>query len=152
MVNVERPDRRSWRQSVTFPALTRLAVAAVILIPASGCDRLLTQPDPLPAVRGAVPMTPPSSYAKWYAETEACSGLTGRFDRLRWWTAPGRSFQLETGPQADGLWDASGNIVIASALIHDQHLVRHEMLHDLIGEPGHPAHYFRDRCKGLVRP
>ncbi|MGH7508753.1 MAG: hypothetical protein ACREMZ_04715 [Gemmatimonadales bacterium] len=94
---------------------------------------------------GDVPMDPPPVYREWWAKTEACSGRGANFDRLRWSVIEGRSFPCSSGECA-GHWRTDHHIFLASDWIMDEMVVRHEMLHDLLGRPGHPDPPFGEGC------
>ncbi len=97
------------------------------------------------APEGDVPMEPPAVYREWWAKTEACSGRTGNFDRLRWSVVEGRSFPCSSGECA-GHWRSDHHIYLAGDWVMDEMVVRHEMLHDLLGRPGHPDPPFGVGC------
>jgi hypothetical protein len=94
---------------------------------------------------GDVPLDPPPVYREWWAKTEACSGLQGNFDRISWSLVEGRSFSCSSG-QCAGHWRKDHHIFLAGDWAMDEMVVRHEMLHDLIGMPGHPAPPFGEGC------
>jgi hypothetical protein len=110
--------------------------AAGLLIGMSGCGF-----DP----EGDQPLDPPAVYREWFAKTEACSGRTGNFDRLRWSVVEGPSFSCSSG-QCAGHWATNHHIFLASKWAMDEMVVRHEMLHDLLGRPGHPDPPFGIGC------
>jgi hypothetical protein len=114
----------------------KLFWAATLLVAASGCGF-----DP----EGDQPLNPPAVYREWWAKTEACSGRTGDFDRLRWTMIEGYSFPCSSG-QCAGHWAASHHIYLAGEWAMDEMVVRHEMLHDLLGKPGHPDPPFGVGC------
>jgi hypothetical protein len=116
--------------------LTRLGWAGLLLVGLTGCGF-----DPV----GETPLDPPPVYREWWAKTQACSGLSGDFDRLRWSTIEGPSFSCSSG-QCAGHWRSDHHIFLASEWSMDEMVVRHEMLHDLIGRPGHPAPPFGQGC------
>lgn len=91
------------------------------------------------------PMTPPTVYREWWAKTEACSGLSGDFARVRWSEVPGPSFPCASGECA-GHWESSHRIYLAAAWKLDEMVVRHEMLHDLLERSGHPTVPFATPC------
>jgi hypothetical protein len=91
------------------------------------------------------PMTPPAVYRQWWAKTEACSGLSGDFERVRWSAVAGHSFPCASGKCA-GHWESRHDIYIAQDWTMNEMVVRHEMLHDLLGRPGHPDPPFGDPC------
>jgi len=79
---------------------------------------------------GDAPMSPPALYREWWAKTEACSGRTGNFERLRWSVIEGHSFPCSSGECA-GHWRTDHHIYLAGDWVMDEMVVRHEMLHDL---------------------
>ena len=131
-----RPSRR--RQSLRV-----LMVGALLTAPA--CTVL--EPTPLPA--GAVAMYPPTEFVTWWERTEQCSGLVGDYSRISWYVVPNvDTFQSEIG-EVVGLWSKSksgSQITIAGDWTNSELVVRHEMLHDLLGRQGHPTDYFVDKC------
>jgi len=90
-------------------------------------------------------MQPPAVYREWWSQTEACSGLTGDFDSIEWLVVPGNSFSCSSGRCA-GHWQSRHQIYIASDWTMHEMVVRHEMLHDLLGRPGHPNPPFGQGC------
>jgi hypothetical protein len=117
-------------------APSRLLWAAGLLVALTGCGF-----DP----EGDVPMEPPPVYREWWAKTESCSGRKGNFDRVRWSVIEGRSFPCSSGECA-GHWRTDHHIFLAGDWVMDEMVVRHEMLHDLLGRPGHPDPPFGDGC------
>jgi len=93
----------------------------------------------------SAPLTPPSAYLQWWQATKACSGLTGDFSRLRFSVIEGRDFECPSG-RCVGRWEPASTIILASSYAHSELVVRHEMLHALIGHSGHPDIPFRQRC------
>jgi hypothetical protein len=112
----------------------RLATAAALLVTA--CNF---------APEGDAPMEAPSQYRVWFAATEACSGRAGNFDRIVWHVVEGESFECPSG-RCVGRWNDNHHIYIASAYQYNELVVRHEMLHDLLGRPGHPNPPFGEGC------
>ena len=110
-----------------------VAVLAIVL---SGCGF---------DVAGEQPMTAPAIYRDWWGRTEACSGLSGDFDRIEWQVVPGSSFPCSTG-RCVGHWQSSHQIWIAGDYVENEMAVRHEMLHDLLGRSGHPDPPFGSPC------
>jgi hypothetical protein len=90
-------------------------------------------------------MAAPGVYRMWWAKTEACSGLSGDFDRVQWEVVPGASFSCSSG-QCAGHWESDHRIWIADQYVNNEMVVRHEMLHDLIGHSGHPNPPFGQGC------
>jgi len=114
----------------------RLVRAAGLLLALSGCGF-----DP----EGDIPLDPPPIYREWFAKTEACSGRTGDFDRLRWSVVEGHSFPCSSGECA-GHWRTSHHIFLAGDWVMDEMVVRHEMLHDILDRTGHPDPPFGQGC------
>jgi hypothetical protein len=96
-------------------------------------------------VAGEQPMTAPDVYRLWWDKTEACSGLSGDFDRVEWLVVPGHGFTCSSG-QCAGHWESDHRIFIAQDWAQNEMVVRHEMLHDLLGRPGHPNPPFGHGC------
>ena len=102
--------------------------------------------------RGAEPLEPPPpDYAAWWAATEQCAGRTADISRVTWFAMPGRtSFTYQDG-QYDGYWwNGVHWILLAGDKVQNGMIVRHEMLHDLLGRGDHPAKWFQERCAGVV--
>jgi hypothetical protein len=95
---------------------------------------------------GDEPMSAPAVYRQWWAETEECSHHTGDFDRIRWFQIPGSAFDCPSG-QCVGRWQNDGRIIVAADWRENEMVVRHEMLHALIGHPGHPDLEFKLECR-----
>lgn len=114
-------------------ARVRAALALVALMPFTGPCRTFL-------VHGA-PFAPPDRYAVWYAEMEACVGRRGNYDKVRW-------FVLDSTIAARhamyGVWQPPHGIYLALPAVASEAVVRHEMVHDLIGA-GHPVPPF-DAC------
>ena len=94
---------------------------------------------------GEQAMSAPDVYRTWWDKTEACSGLTADFDRVEWLVVPGNGFSCSSGKCA-GHWESNHRIFIASDWSRNEMVVRHEMLHDLLGHPGHPNPPFGIGC------
>lgn len=89
--------------------------------------------------------TPPAEYRVWFAKTQACSGLEGDFDRIQWYVVDGTEFDCPGG-KCVGRWNSDHSIFISQAWTANEMVVRHEMLHDLLGVPGHPDPPFGNPC------
>jgi hypothetical protein len=94
---------------------------------------------------GDHPMQPPDQYRAWFEKTRACSGLNGDFDRIKWFVVDGDEFDCPSG-KCVGRWNDDHSIFIARAYAENEMVVRHEILHDLIGHPGHPDPPFGNPC------
>jgi hypothetical protein len=99
---------------------------------------------------GAVPVAAPAVYREWFERTEACSGRTGNLDAVQFYVVPGvETFETRDGPQV-GVWIGEGGshrIVIAGNYRGHEMVVRHELLHTLLRQTGHPEEYFVSRCR-----
>lgn len=115
---------------------SRLFWAVGLLVALTGCGF-----DP----EGDVPLDPPPVYQEWWAKTEACSGRKGDFDRISWSVIEGYSFPCSSGECA-GHWRTNHHIYLAGDWVMDEMVVRHEMLHDLLGRRGHPDPPFGVGC------
>lgn len=96
------------------------------------------------------PFTPPPIYRVWWAELEACSGLTGDFDGVRFYVV---SSLTQNGVAAAGGYSKRNNaIVLVEKYLNRTETVQHEMMHALLrGIPGHPPQYFNGACGILNR-
>jgi hypothetical protein len=117
-----------------LPRHTALLVSALVLLGACGFD-----------VVGEQAIDAPAKYRTWWAKTEACSGLTGDFDRVEWLQVPGYGFPCSSGKCA-GHWESDHRIFIAADWADNEMVVRHEMLHDLLHRAGHPSPPFGQGC------
>jgi hypothetical protein len=125
----------------------RLGAAAALCATLTSC-RFPTAP-PLPG--GAEILTAPAVYARWWAMTEACSGVTGPFQDVTFFEVPGVADFVSEGRRVVGYWTSGGNqIVLAGDAVLDGGSVRHEMLHALIRVGGHPRDQYLEKCAGVV--
>ena len=84
---------------------------------------------------------------------EQCSGLRGAYGAVSWFVVPAvASFPNRDGSSVSGYYSAPGHqVVLAEGAVEDGSVVRHEMLHALLGHvKGHPRGQFLDRCGGVV--
>lgn len=114
----------------------------------TGCSSAATT-EPSASV-AAVRIEAPLLYRQWFAETESCSGLSGDFQLIDWYVVPeSRSFAFD-GSERIGMWEKVGSrsrIVLAGDFASHEMVVRHEILHHLIGRSGHPVELFESQCK-----
>ena len=126
--------------------LTSIGVATSLIL--TGCGAASTM-EPSPSL-AAVRIEAPQLYRQWFAQTESCSGLIGDFQLIDWYVVPeSKSFTFE-GTERIGMWEKSGGrsrIVIAGDFASHEMVVRHEILHHLIGRSGHPTELFESQCK-----
>ncbi len=114
----------------------RILAAGLVSLGVSGCG--FEPPN-------AVPFNPPAEYLAWFAATEKCSELQGDFAKIQWFEVPGRSFACPTG-ECVARWEPGPRIYLADFWIGHEMVARHEMLHSLIGESGHPNPPFGLGC------
>ena len=123
--------------------MRRTSLAAVITIVAvtGGCREASVLAPELPPA--AEPLAPLAVYADWWRATEECSGQAGALSRVQWFVVRGGDSFAYRGVRYDGYWwNGVHWITLAEARVQDAAIVRHEMLHDLIGRGDHPAEYF----------
>jgi hypothetical protein len=120
-----------------------LALAALTL---GGCSY---EPDPV-LPDGAVAFTAPTEYLTWWDRTSACSELSGSMAKVEWYVVPGAATFPTAEGEKVGIRVKTGDriqIVLAGQYQMHEMVVRHEMLHALLNQPGHPDLYFTERCR-----
>lgn len=129
-------------------SVERRLVTATCLVPlviGGACTEVLAPP------RGSESYEPPPEYQLWWNTTEACSGLRGSLSDVSWFVVPGVEVLPGVDRELNGEWFEQGNrIVIAAGSVTTGELIRHEMLHALARENGHPRLQFLERCGGVV--
>ncbi len=74
----------------------------------------------------------------------------GALAAIRWYQVPGAR-TVDSKGEVGGYWSRNANrIVLGEKVVLDGGVVRHEMLHALLREPGHRAEEFLGRCGGIV--
>jgi hypothetical protein len=97
---------------------------------------------------GAEVFTPPAKYHLWWQVVQSCSGKQADISSVEWLVVPGAR-ALSDG--SSGAWiGATRQIVLAEQAMNSPALVRHEMLHAMLTEHGHPASQFLVACDGFV--
>lgn len=130
-------------------AMRRGSLLGAVLAVATACTDRLTVVLP----SGSEPFSAPAAYRLWWQMAETCSGRSASFDRVQWFVVPGARSLSSTDAGLQGEWFADGNrIVLAGESQMDGSLVRHEMLHSLLGNTSvnHPRDQFLGRCGGVV--
>jgi hypothetical protein len=140
------------RRVVSMGRKVATAAAACIVAGAAGVGcRVPVAPG------NAVRVAAPPSYAAWWSEDLQCSGLTGDLRQVEWYVVPAErdgGFWCADGPDhtCAGEWVAPNSVYLAGpsrtypdGYAADEWTVRHEMLHDLVGQPGHPPVF--DDCR-----
>jgi hypothetical protein len=125
-----------------------LAQGSLALAVIAGCTP--TEPSAPLLPDGAIAIDAPLEYAVWFERTERCAGLSGRITAIKFYVIPGVDTFLTDQGQKVGMWTRRGDdhtIIVAGNYRSHEMVVRHEMLHSLIGQSGHPAEYFAERCQ-----
>lgn len=120
-------------------------LAAVITLAACG-DNIVDPALPDSAAR----FDPPPAYSRWWEMTQACSGIRKNLGELQWYRSPDRTIRLN-GKEVTAYWSlGSKRIVVVDAYRLNGSVIRHEMLHSLLRQEGHPREYFMEKCGGVV--
>lgn len=95
--------------------------------------------------------SPPAVYTTWWNMTRACSGRAGDLADVRWFETDKPLRDPLNGKLVGGYWTPYINrIIIRSDLMLEGGVVRHEMLHSLVGRGGHSRSQFLEKCGGVV--
>lgn len=109
----------------------RIAVF-VLLVSISGCSDLFG-----PAIPPATPYPAPEIYLEWWQEVHADLSIKAslpHLDRILWFEVhQGAWFSKEHGHDIWGLWTSKGRIYIARGCTLDEGIIKHEMLHEILG-------------------
>lgn len=133
-----------WKRSGTD--IRHKILLALCMLTLIGCVDILGPGIPSEAVR----VDPGPEYAAWWGLMEECTGVSGDMDAVRWYLVPGATTISGEGGPAGRFYRGRHAIVIAERWYREGPLVRHEMLHALLSEVGHPREFFAERCGGLV--
>jgi len=109
----------------------RTLALLLTLVTAGACGSIV---DPEITVPPDAVMTGPlQEYATWYRAMEICTGVSGDFSLVRWFSVPGERWWDPRWQQyAIGTWRAPHDIYIADAHLDNEFVVKHEMIHDLL--------------------
>ena len=132
--------------------VTRSSITlATILALAGACREAPVAPAAPELPAGAEALTPLAAYADWWRATEECAGRRGDMSRVSWFVVAGHTSFVYGDGQYDGYWwNGVHWIILAGDKVSNAMIVRHEMLHELLGRGDHPAEYFQRRCAALV--
>lgn len=83
----------------------------------------------------AEPFQPTEFHAKQYARAETCLGISGHYERVRWFLA---DFLIFDNVPADGIWRGPDEIYLIRDRKFNASSVLHESLHHVRGQKGHP--------------
>lgn len=94
------------------------------------------------------PLAAPASFREWYKEIEACSGIRGDFDAIRFYTM--KDITVDGVPY-NGYWNEVGNtIVLRTDMLERPRVVKHEEMHALLRTTKHPTEFFNGVCGDLL--
>src|SRR5437764_13859992 len=94
----------------------RLGTAAALCTTLTSCP-FPTAPDLPP---GARLLAVPTVYRHWWELTEACSGVTGPVEQVRFFEVPNATDFMSEGRRVVGYWTSAGNeIVLAGDAVLD---------------------------------
>ena len=126
---------------------TSCRIAACALFAAACAEEAFSPP------AGAERFDPPPAYSDFWTEVQNCSQLSGDSSRVNWYIVRGTvTFPCAYG-DCRGLWVAPHDIYLSDGAASDVFFenfftVKHEILHDLVGQAGHPPVF--EQC-GLLR-
>ena len=133
------------RKSHIFKHQWLRVVVALTASFAWACNNVVDAPLPY----GAVPMAMPPQYTLWWRLTERCASRASDLHQISWYVVPGAADLGQAAIQGE-YFSGSHRIVLAGRYIGVAGLVRHEMLHAILGTRGHPAEAFQRDCGGVV--
>jgi hypothetical protein len=142
---------KSISSTMTLRSLVPFAVLAATL---AACGDFPLAPGPivrpeLPA--GTESLMPLATYADWWRSTENCAGRRGDMSRISWFVVPNHTSFVYANAQYNGYWwNGVHWILLAGEKVTNASIVRHEMLHELLGRGDHPPEFFQVRCAALV--
>jgi hypothetical protein len=139
--------RKVLRAYAVRTLLVAQVAAAALGLAACGSDGIVDPPLP----SDAEIFSPLAVYSTWWNMTQACSGLTGSLGAVTWYRTHEVLHDVQTGEVLTGYWSSAGNkIVLMTDAVRDGGTVRHEMLHALVRQAGHPRAQFLGKCAGIV--
>jgi hypothetical protein len=89
------------------------------------------------------------SFPRWrkqYAAAEECLGFKGNADSVAWHVVEADHIKASDGRRDLALWVAPHSIYIARPFVNLEWVIRHESLHDIIGNGIHPTGVFGTLC------
>jgi hypothetical protein len=116
-----------------------------------GCRDFALAPPPPELPAGSIELVPQATYAAWWSDIERCVGKFKAMSRVSWFVVPNQaSFTIGDGRYDGFWWDGVHWILLAGTRVDNPMVVRHEMLHEILGTGAHPAEFFMRRCGELV--
>jgi len=126
----------------------RLPSIVAVVLAASACYSIFEPELTLPP--DAAETDPLADYEQWYAEVEECTGVEGDFDRVRWFEVPHDRWWDPVWEQyAIGTWRSPHDIYVAEPHLGNEEVVKHEMVHDILGGGLTYDPRFKD-CSGIA--
>lgn len=119
-----------------------LGSALFVALVSIACESPLSTPS-------GTPFTPPPEFRSMWRSVEACGGSTGDFDSLEWYVTAGSAGARGDTAIAGSYWPDLHRIYISANFLNDQQLIRHEMLHALLGGEEHEPQFLNE-CGGIV--
>ena len=94
----------------------------------------------------------PLAYGEWFREVAQCmdrpsSATSFRFARIEWHAGTG-IYNPSERRTAWGLWTEPHKITIREDKLFEERVIKHEIVHDLLGRGSHDGPYFL-RCAGI---
>ena len=128
---------------------TRRTALLVLFGAAMACETPTGPTVEMPA--SAVAWSPPAQYGFWWSLVETCADRRGDVGGVHWYVWPDPGPLVLAGKRYSGYWWQEGSrILLAGTSVADGQVVRHEMLHELLQQDGHPPEYFDGRCEGVL--
>ncbi len=125
------------------------AVIGTLVFALAGCSVIthLVVPSTQPPVSGASRFEPPEKYTTFWKTLEGCARIKGNYKAIAWFKADSVTVD---GTDYNAYWFGKWNrVVIRSDRLDNDATIKHEMMHALIQNGGHPATYFSGRCGNL---
>jgi hypothetical protein len=110
-------------------------LAGLSMLAMAACESGPSAPD------DPVQFEPPGIYRLWYRQAEACRGLDGDYELLRFYLVSDEGDHLALGIRgAVGRWSQPHRIYVLQGYELDEPTVKHEMLHDILSYIGDFTH------------
>jgi hypothetical protein len=124
-------------------------IARIVPCLAILCSGCFDPSGPVPPSEAELLAPVPVEYAAWWGLVERCAGTRASFASVRFLTVD--SATVPGTESATAAWYSRTNeIVLGADRVSDGPVVRHEMLHAILGQTAHSRKYFIERCAGLV--
>jgi hypothetical protein len=130
----------------------RWLILSLLLIGGCVSNRFIS-PDPGYAVwdkvKRRLPVQP--EYYRLWRETEQCSKTHKEWGHVKFYVVDMDLTSMPIhGQDVMAYWDSGDDsITLLERYVHDDVIVKHEMLHSITGELKHPLVLFRDACNAM---